>query len=57
MNRYDDIKLNIQDLIKKQDGVIRIHNPRAVSRGSWLLNVVRLYLRGFLIKTGIHQKL
>ena len=57
MNRYDDIKLNIQDLIKNQDKIINVHNSQAVSKGSWFWNLIKLYFKGFLIKTGIHQKL
>ena len=56
-DKYSEMKLNISALIEKQDKKLKQYNPRAISKGSWLLNLIKLYFRGFLIKTGIHKRL
>lgn len=50
-NKYDKIELNLSFPDKRN------YNPKAKSKGNAFLNLFKLYYRGFLIKTGIHQKL
>lgn len=56
MNKYDELKIDIEKLIQEQNKDVS-YNPQSKSEGNLILNFIKLFFQGLLVKTGIRQKL